>query len=282
MNIKEGSPTIAEYKEITKSNIFFDLKNSSQKFLNENKQLYKKYIWSKDPLIHWSRQWEYPYVFFNINSFFQQDRNLEASRILDVGSGFTFFPFFLSNKINQAEVFCCDEDASLSFLYDAANKKNSKKINFSIGDAKKLPYPEKFFDILYCISVLEHTKNYQEIVKELNRVLKPGGIAIITFDISLKGDTDISVEKARELVRIFETEFPGNKRSHLIEIKNDILKTSFFLETKEKRKLLPWHFSWKTPVAFLKKILKLRFPQSGFRELSLFCATFKKYENLHY
>lgn len=39
-----------------------------------------------------------------------------------------------------------------------------------------LPFSNSFFDVVSCIAVLEHVFNPPNLVKEIHRVLKPGGI----------------------------------------------------------------------------------------------------------
>ena len=47
-----------------------------------------------------------------------------------------------------------------------------------IGDAENLPYEDKSFDCVHC-GILQHTREPQKGIKELFRVLKPGGRAFI-------------------------------------------------------------------------------------------------------
>ena len=47
-------------------------------------------------------------------------------------------------------------------------------------DGKHIPFPDASFDSLFCSEVLEHIFNPNEILQEINRVLKPGAKALIT------------------------------------------------------------------------------------------------------
>ena len=47
-------------------------------------------------------------------------------------------------------------------------------------DGKNIPFKDQFFDGIICTEVLEHVFNLDEVLTELNRVLKPNGKAIIT------------------------------------------------------------------------------------------------------
>jgi SAM-dependent methyltransferase len=42
-----------------------------------------------------------------------------------------------------------------------------------------LPYADDSFDSIYCFTVLEHVKNVREAIKEMYRILKPGGFIYI-------------------------------------------------------------------------------------------------------
>ena len=49
-------------------------------------------------------------------------------------------------------------------------------------DTDKIPYPNNYFDEIYCKSVIEHIKNLDNFEKECFRVLKPNGKLIIITD----------------------------------------------------------------------------------------------------
>ena len=43
-----------------------------------------------------------------------------------------------------------------------------------------LPYPDASFDLVTCSEVLEHVENYRAVLREIYRVLKPGGLMVVT------------------------------------------------------------------------------------------------------
>lgn len=47
-------------------------------------------------------------------------------------------------------------------------------------DGKKIPFPDADFDSIFCSEVFEHIFNLEEILRELNRVLKLKGVMLIT------------------------------------------------------------------------------------------------------
>lgn len=54
-----------------------------------------------------------------------------------------------------------------------------REAELRVGDAENLPFPNDTFDIVYSYGVLHHSPNTQTAVKEVHRVLKPGGTALV-------------------------------------------------------------------------------------------------------
>ena len=59
----------------------------------------------------------------------------------------------------------------LKFLESISNTKT----NLLSGSAYSLPFSDDSFDLVVCSEVLEHLHDYKDAIKEINRVLKPGG-----------------------------------------------------------------------------------------------------------
>lgn len=53
-------------------------------------------------------------------------------------------------------------------------------IEFKQGDVEKLPFDDESFDFVLCIEVLRYLPDVNPCTKEIFRVLKPGGIALVT------------------------------------------------------------------------------------------------------
>lgn len=195
MTLISGIPTAEAYASCVASPLFEDMERYSDAFLKWNRAhlLWYSIRWSEDPLNHPTRRWEYPYVYDRL-------AGTKAQHLLDAGSGVTFFPYFLMESNPDLTVTCCDRDAYIGKLYNKINRNQARKVAFQQCNLSVLPFPDRTFDGIYCISVLEHTGNWEAIVQEFRRVLKPGGRLIVTFDVSLDGKQDIPVSAAEKLL----------------------------------------------------------------------------------
>lgn len=112
-----------------------------------------------------------------INPFFIARRGLYVhvremaphitGKLLDVGCGTK--PY--KHLFHAAEYVGLDIDTTLN--------REEKDIDF-FYDGNHFPFPGKSFDSLLCSQVFEHVFNPENFLKEMNRVLKIGGKALIT------------------------------------------------------------------------------------------------------
>lgn len=223
-------PTISQYEELLSSEFFHTIEEYSNNFLKLNQKFLREYAkkWVRDPFHQWSRQWEYVYVYSKILEHISGKN--AGMNILDAGSGITFFPYFLKSKHDPINILCCDVDPELKETYDAINKSQGQSVKFLNLDLADISSADESQDIVYCISVIEHTKNFSKIIDEFYRIIKPGGKLIVTFDISLDGAVQLSPEKSEFLLDCIYSKFTGNVRSadlaSLIS-KPDIVTTNY-------------------------------------------------------
>jgi len=262
----DGIPEIGEYHKLLTTSFFKEIEDFSNEFLRINKIHLANYSekWVVDPLHQWSRQWEYPYVLSKLSAYAFLNSSQKLT-ILDAGSGLTFFPFFLESRLKGSEIHCCDHDASLAHAVASINRKQNAQVQFQMASLDRTEFHEEFFDCIYCISVLEHTDDYQNILDEFYRIMKPGGILLLTFDISIDGRGEISPSSVNKLVWEVENRFAF--ASNNIGDVLPLLKNPNIWTTGEAGRinpsLLPWkkHPSlWRRLETFITKGKVLKYP----------------------
>ena len=63
---------------------------------------------------------------------------------------------------------------------DALMKLPGQRVDVANLNHEPLPYPDASFDLLTATEVIEHLEHYRETLREFSRVLKPGGLCILT------------------------------------------------------------------------------------------------------
>jgi ubiquinone/menaquinone biosynthesis C-methylase UbiE/uncharacterized protein YbaR (Trm112 family) len=101
-----------------------------------------------------------------------------ASQFLEIGCG----EGFLLAAVRNGEKFAVD--LSVHALKAAQARTQAQ---FSVALAERLPFPTEYFDLVTSVGVMEHFLNDQEAMREIHRVLKPGGhyVSLLHVDVTL-------------------------------------------------------------------------------------------------
>jgi len=101
--------------------------------------------------------------------------HVRGKKSLEVGFGEGYGSYYLSEEAAELT----GVDVSHVLVEHAISKYSRKNLYFIKGDATSIPFPEGTFDVVVSSQVLEHVKDYMKCVREIARVLKPGGTALI-------------------------------------------------------------------------------------------------------
>lgn len=147
---------------------------------------------------HWDFSWSI------LNGDLKKDM-----RILDCGSGRGALQFYLSSlgmdvysidiKDNSSKLFTKLKSLGikLSLPPDRVHRKLNRKYNcdvkFRQESVGKMSFDSNFFDRILCISVIEHISDdtLKKSLLEMERVLKPEGLLILTFDYHFETADDV-------------------------------------------------------------------------------------------
>jgi 2-polyprenyl-6-hydroxyphenyl methylase/3-demethylubiquinone-9 3-methyltransferase len=118
----------------------------------------------------------YALNYLNPPRFAYFDRHIpiwQGLKVLDIGCGGGYSCEFLAER--GAIVSGIDQSQECIIAAQSHAKTKQLAIDYQYGYAESLPYGDRSFDVVVCVDVLEHVANPQQTVREIHRVLKPGG-----------------------------------------------------------------------------------------------------------
>jgi len=139
--------------------------------------------------LYWSRRWEYPWALENaglVESDGIAIKNLGKLKVLDVGCGKA--PFLVYLGILGCRAYGSDPGGGkgIDGFWGDFDKDFGKPYIKKLRQEtmSKLSWPDDYFDRVFCLSVIEHLseKEVKAGIKQMRRVLKPGGLLLITLD----------------------------------------------------------------------------------------------------
>lgn len=283
--VHDGYPDLSTWEHIPSDAAFRRMNDFSRKFLDANDAALTRYAgkWVADPLKTWSRRWEYMFVDSCVRALaddtvgpLEQSAAGQRRRcdLLDAGSGLTFFPHYLAATAPVTSVRCCDSDPDV--MSDAAglNAPAHPNIAYSVQDIAGMTFSDASFDLIYCISVLEHCQKWELVAAEFARVLRPGGRLIVSIDVSFDGKSDIPRESVPRLLEDLARHFrPDNNYERATADMNEsnVLTTDYVREHCPD--LLPWRpAGWRESLASLLR--RGRLPSASPIRLTCLCAGF--------
>jgi SAM-dependent methyltransferase len=138
--------------------------------------------------LHASKQWEYLFVFDQIGQV--NGVNGDRLKIGDIGGGRGALGAYLGSLGHYVDVFDKDYlwdhggDITVGARYMGWAK--SHGYGTHCGSLHNLPVEDETFDVVTSVSVVEHVPYKEYLLKEAFRVLKPGGLLILTFDFAVE------------------------------------------------------------------------------------------------
>jgi 2-polyprenyl-3-methyl-5-hydroxy-6-metoxy-1,4-benzoquinol methylase len=127
---------------------------------------------------NWSKLWEYPWLWHHGLGAL----DWRGKRVLDLGSEQSPFPWWLAQM--GAHVTLVETGRNWIEQWEAVRAAlGGVSVDWRIVDSCRLPFPADTFDVVTSFSVIEHQDDKSLAAAEVARVLKPGGVFGISFDI---------------------------------------------------------------------------------------------------
>jgi SAM-dependent methyltransferase len=198
---RSGLAALSDLETQDWKELFDFLEKEQTAFLKKEREFRsQEYKWPHDALHWWSRVWEYPYVYYHLKVWRDGLGNFKLPRVVDVGSGVTFFPFSVARL--GCHVICTDIDYICSKdLRRAAQcvPHDPGTVEFRQTDGSTLPFADGEVDAVYCISVLEHIPKFETMIEEFARILTCAGLLLLTIDRGLNGNSELGMESYKRL-----------------------------------------------------------------------------------
>jgi SAM-dependent methyltransferase len=112
----------------------------------------------------WSRRLSSPFLEFAGTK--------PGDRVLDVGCGTGILTFALAERGSKA----VGIDASEAYVAEARRHRSNPEVTYDLGDVRHLPYADSSFDACVSTLVLDIIPEFDQVVREMRRVTRPGGV----------------------------------------------------------------------------------------------------------
>jgi SAM-dependent methyltransferase len=107
----------------------------------------------------------------------------ERATVVDIGCGTGELAVAISKRLRQARIVGIDASPSM-LLWASRHETTDGRIRFLVGDGARLPVPDVSVDVVVSTLSLHHWTDPAAVLTEIDRVLAPGGCALI-YDLGL-------------------------------------------------------------------------------------------------
>lgn len=277
-----GTPTLEEVDALLASDFYAEVKGYSDVFLSTHDAALRGYgrFWGEDPMKLWSRRWEYPFAARSVLAHAERVGRTDLF-VCDAGSGVTFLPYLLADRLPGSTYRCVDTNASYTRMFAAVNETvGHDRVRFETAAIQKLPFTDGELDVMCCVSVLEHTGDYQTIIDEFARVVRAGGRLVLTFDLSLEDRFELRRDSANLVFQALAKHFDctAHELTEEAATVNDT-KGQGRLSTPEIRQRQPELLPWKYPkLQAIYDVVRGYGWTGGFRHVAPFCLDLQRRE----
>ena len=106
------------------------------------------------------------------------ERLQRGSNVLEVAPGPGFFAIELA-KLGDFNITGLDVSRTLVEIATENARNAGVKVDFRVGNASAMPFPNDSFDFVYCSAAFKNFSEPLKAMDEMHRVLRPGGEAVI-------------------------------------------------------------------------------------------------------
>ncbi len=125
-------------------------------------------------------------------------------RVVDLGCGTGIISQAIARFLTSGSIVGVDRSPSMVLAaQNRAQKQETTNLTFQVGSSEKLDLPSSSCDFVYARLLFQHLSDPQLTLREIKRVLKPGGIICI---VDVDNDWTMFQQTNRTLDRTFITQ----------------------------------------------------------------------------
>lgn len=134
-------------------------------------------------------------------------------KVLDVASGDGYGTYILSQRAKTV----CGCEINEEAVRSAQKNYHAENLSYHAASCTQTPFPDDLFDVVVSFETIEHIQDYELFVKEVRRVLKPGGIFICSTpeihefnELSQVENNEFHIHEfeKKEFVELLQRQFP--------------------------------------------------------------------------
>ncbi|MDA3856151.1 MAG: methyltransferase domain-containing protein [Candidatus Woesearchaeota archaeon] len=154
------------------------------------------------------------------NTFMNKD-----TKVLEVGTSTGFTALELARLVGCNITAIDINELSIDECKERAKKLELENIDFKVGNAEKLDFPDNSFDIVFCGNVTSIVNDREKALAEYSRVLKNGGYLIAIPMYYIKEPSNQLVSDVSDAIRVNIKVHDKNYWNNMFESDNlEILK----------------------------------------------------------
>lgn len=130
--------------------------------------------------------------------------------VLDIASGEGYGSHLIAGKAREVT----GVDISAEVVNQAKAKYKKDNLRFVAGSAFDIPLPDGYFDVVVSFETIEHHDQHERMLSQIKRVLKPGGLMIISSPDKLYYSDLRRYHNEFHVKELYENEFKDLVRRH--------------------------------------------------------------------
>jgi ubiquinone/menaquinone biosynthesis C-methylase UbiE len=160
--------------------------------------------------------------------------------VLDIACGEGYGTAMLARKARKVY----GVDISNETVSHASAKYNAPNISFTVGSCDSIPLPDHSIDIVVSFETIEHHDKHVEMMLEIKRVLRPGGVVIISSPDKQVYSLDANYTNPFHVKELFADEFERLLADHFKNIRSFGQKISYGSFLVQNQGSSPQKYYW--------------------------------------